>query len=220
MANITDSTYFEKGSLYIPNNKNISALPTGTPTNQTELDFYITQYERELLLDALGITLYDELQLALVDLPGSDQKWQDLVEGVTYVNSSSVSKRWDGLQGFNKQSVIAFYIYTEYLRNYNETFTTVGTVKNNAKNATNYDATPKYIKAHISFIEQYQSDTTSSPTIRFNEFGSVGIDWYGSEKVTVSLYQYLLDSNELDDTSFPDFENYFKFYVTQNSKGF
>lgn len=217
MANIVDTTYFEKGALYIPNNKDINAAPTGSPTNETSLDFYITEYERVVLLNALGVVLYTELQLALVDLPNADQKWKDLVEGTTYVNSSGITKSWDGLQGFNKQSLIAFFIYTEYLRNYNETFATTGTVRNDSKNATNYDATPKYIKAHMNFIEKYQAENTATPIAYANKFGTGGLDWYGSENVQVSLFQFLTDSNELEATKFPDFS--FKFYTTQNSFG-
>jgi len=217
MSNIIDVTYFEKGSLYIPNNKDINAAPAGSPTNDTELDFFITEYERELLLNALGIVLYEELQTALNDLPGADQKWRDLVDGLTYTNPSGVSKRWEGLKGFNKQGVISFFVFTEYIRNYNETFATTGVVRNDSKNATNYDATPKYIKAYNGFLKQYQSDNTATPSAYVNGFGGKGLDWYGSESSTVSLYQFLVDSNELDDTAFPDFE--FKFYATQNSFG-
>jgi len=217
MSNIIDATYFEKGSLYIPNNKDMNASPEGTPTNQTDLDFFIIEYERELLLNALGIVLYEELLTALEDLDISAQKWKDLVNGLTYENIEGVKKRWDGLIGYNNQSVIAFYIYTKYLRNYNETFATTGVVRNDSKNATNYDATPKYIKAYNSFLEKYQADLLPQPRFYANRFGTEGIDWYGSEKVQVSLFQFLTDSNELDETAFPDFK--FKFYEQQNSFG-
>lgn len=217
MANIIDDTYFEKGALYIPNNKDLNASLPGNPSNQTDLDFYIEEYERELLINALGIVLYTQLKTALLDLPNSNQKWKDLVDGKTYVNTSNVTKRWEGLKGFNKQSVIACYIYTEYLRNYNETFATTGVVRNDSKNATNYDATPKYIKAYNKFLEQYQSNKSANPMVYVNKFGSEGVDWYGSEKATVSLHQFLTDSNELEETSFPDFT--FKFYAEQNSFG-
>ena len=216
MANLINSSYFEKGDLYIPNNTDINVGEVGI-TNQTDLDFYIVEYERELLINALGIVLYTELQTALTDLPNSNQKWKDLVEGKTYVNPSNVTKRWEGLRGANKQSLVACYVYTQYLRNYNETFATTGVVRNDSKNATNYDATPKYIKAYNKFIEQYQSDNLPNPRVYINRFGTNGIDWYGSENATVSLYQFLTDSNDLDSTSFPDFT--FKFYAEQNSFG-
>jgi len=216
MANLIDSTYFEKGALYIPNNTDINPGKVGI-TNQTDLDFYIIEYERDLLINAFGITLYDELQVALLDLPNALQKWRDLVTGKNYVNPSGVTKRWEGLRGANKQSLVACYVYTEYLRNYNETFATTGVVRNDSKNATNYDATPKYIKAYNKFIEQYQSDTLAQPRLYINRFGSEGLDWYGAENATVSLYKFLTDSNLLDVTAFPNFT--FKFYAEQNSFG-
>jgi hypothetical protein len=216
MAHLINSSYFDKGDLYIPNNTDVNAGLVGI-TNQTDLDFYIEEYERELLINALGIVLYEELQVALVDLPSSNQKWIDLVDGKTYTNPSNVVKRWEGLKGANKQSLVACYIYTQYLRNYNETFATTGVVRNDSKNATNYDATPKYIKAYNKFIEQYQSDNLATPRVYINQLGTRGVDWYGSESATVSLYQFLTDSNLLDATSFPDFT--FKFYVEQNSFG-
>ena len=211
MASIIDNTYFDKGALYIPNNKDINVSPVGTPTNQTDLDFFIEKYERELLLNALGVTLYYELQ---AELPTpSIQKWIDLVDGKTYTDNRGNVKRWDGLKGHSKQSVISFYVFCNFLRNDNETYATVGTVKNTAKNATIVDATPNYIKARDSFIDQYQGNQNSMyPTVITNRSGAIGYDWYGGNNVQVSLHQYLTDSNELDITSFPDFTNYFRFY--------
>ena len=80
MAHLINSSYFEKGDLYIPNNTDINVGEVGL-TNQTNLDFYIVEYERKLLINALGIVLYTELQAALQNLNQADQKWIDLVEG-------------------------------------------------------------------------------------------------------------------------------------------
>jgi hypothetical protein len=217
MPNIIDTTYFERGNLYIPNNKDYNVEPEGAPTIITDLEASISKYERELLLNALGVTLYDELQVALVDLPGSDQKWTDLVEGRNYTNVDGKVKRWDGLKGYNGQSLIAFYIFTEYLRNDNEEYATVGTVRNTAKNAEVVSATPKFIKAYSQFISFYQGKLSfNEPQVLVNGFGSAGFDWY-NESVQVSLYNYLTDCNDLEATSFPDFE--FKVYESQNSFG-
>jgi hypothetical protein len=213
MANLINSSYFQKGDLYIPNNTDINVGDVGI-TNQTDLDFYIVEYERELLLNALGIVLYESLQIQLAKLPfavdtdppsleTAPQRWIDLVEGVTYTNPSSVVKRWEGLRGANKQSLVASFVYTKYLRNYNETFATTGVVRNDSKNATNYDATPKYIKAYNKFLRQYQADNLPNPITYVNRFGTNGLDWYGSEDTTVSLYQFLTDSNS-EKSIFPD----------------
>jgi len=216
MANVIDSSYFKQGDLYIPNNTDTNAGVVGE-SNQTDLDFYIVEYEGQLLINALGIELYEQLVSALSDLDGSNQKWKDLVNGKTYEDPNGVKKRWQGLRGENKQSLVACYVYTQYLRNYDETFATTGIVKNDSKNATNYDATPKYIKAYNKFLKQYQSQLSYAPNFYVNKFGNEGTDWYSSEEATVCLYQFLTDSNELDDTSFPNFV--FKFYEEQNSFG-
>ena len=194
MANLINSSYFQKGDLYIPNNTDINVGDVGI-TNQTDLDFYIVEYERELLLNALGIVLYEEYLVALQNLNKVPKRWTDLIDGVTYTNPSSVVKRWEGLRGANKQSLVASFVYTKYLRNYNETFATTGVVRNDSKNATNYDATPKYIKAYNKFLRQYQADNLPNPITYVNRFGTNGLDWYGSEDTTVSLYQFLTDSN-------------------------
>jgi len=220
MANIIDDTYFEHGSLFIPNNKDLTVEPVDSPTSITELEFFIKKYERQFLLDALGVTLYDELQVALelVDFTTAEQKWQDLVNGTNYTDPNGNVRRWDGLKGYDKQSVIAFYIFTEYLRNDNETYTTTGVVKNDAKNAQVIDPTPKYIKAYNQFIEAYQgSMSVNTPVVLINGFGTVGLDYYNNKSVQVSLLRFLSDSNELDETAYPDFE--FRLYEPQNSFG-
>ena len=175
------------------------------------------------------MTLYDELVLALgmlpfvedtnpASLPTADQKWINLVNGTNYTDPNGNVRRWDGLKGYDKQSVIAFYIFTEYLRNNNETYTTTGVVKNDAKNAQVIDPTPKYIKAYNQFIEAYQgSMSVNTPVVLINGFGTVGLDYYNNKSVQVSLLRFLSDSNELDETAYPDFE--FRLYEPQNSFG-
>tara|TARA_R110002167_G_scaffold313655_1_gene519316 strand:- start:13182 stop:13835 length:654 start_codon:yes stop_codon:yes gene_type:complete len=216
MANIIDKTYFEYGDLFLPN---ITDPNAGNPEDATtsDLDFFITEYERVLLMNALGIVLYEQLQVALTSLPSASQKWKDLVDGITYTNPSGVVKRWEGLKGANKQSLVAAFIYTEYLRNKLDTLTTTGVVQNDAKNATNLSGVTKLVKAYNKFLNQYQDEQEVTPRISVNMFGTLGVDYFSSERATVSLYQFLTDSNDLDKTSFPDFT--FKFYGNLNSLG-
>ena len=108
MATIIDNTYFEKGWLFIPNNKDLNAEPTASPSAQSEIDFFIEEYERELLLNALGVTLYNELQ---AELPTpATQKWIDLVDGKDYtINSKrilrpSCDRGVSGLFGADRQN--------------------------------------------------------------------------------------------------------------------
>lgn len=213
---IIDATYFEKGLLYIPNSKDISASPTATPSTQSELEVFIDNYERDLLLNAFGVDLFNQLKVAMSDYDNAAQKWVDLVEGKDYTINGK-KHRWEGLKGYNKQSVIAFYVYCQYLRNDESTYTTTGIVQNTGKNADNYSPTGKYIKAHNCFLKQYQNSDYGQPNIIINGSGSMGLDYFNNSDVQRSFYQYLVDANELDVTAFPDFE--FKVYDTETSLG-
>ena len=213
---IIDNTYFTKGLLFIPNNKDTNAEPVDSASAVTEIDFFITEYERELLLNALGVTLYDELQ---AELPTpTTQKWIDLVDGKSYTINSK-TKQWNGLKGANMQSLIAFYVYCQYLRNDNSTYLTTGIGQNTANNAERSDPSPKYVKAWNRFLNQYQGKgyNYGYPTVIYNGSGMVGLDYYGQDNIEVNMFQYLTDQNELTPTDFPDFE--FKFYETYNTLG-
>lgn len=218
---ITAITNFQSGNLFIPNNPSLNV--GGDANNvQNDLQLFIDIYERKLLINALGIDLYEELE---AELPNpTSQKWIDLLDGKTY-SINGKSYRWDGLKGNNNQSLIAFYVYCQYLRNDASIYTTSGVKKVDSANAMNYDPTPKYIDNYNRFIESYQGDctnhSTNNPAIIINASGMVGIDYYkqSNNNIFVSMYQYMTDQNtlETDPQPFPDFQ--FKFYYRENSWG-
>ena len=228
---VIDDTYFVVAELFIPNNKDLNAQPVGAPTAQTDLTAIRKKYERELLLNALGVTLYAELVTALDDLGASDQKWQDLVIGRTYTVGGK-TYIWDGLRGFEKQSLVAFYVHSKFLVNDELTFTTVGVVQNQSDTAVTADYTSKYVKSFGSFLDQYQGDLHQyRKRYAYQYLGNRCRSWNGclsyldsielykqyTRNVQASLWQYLNDSNELDPTAFPDFE--FKVYTPYNRFG-
>ena len=45
MANLIDISYFKNGDLYIPNTENINSGEIGS-ANNSDLEFYIVEYER------------------------------------------------------------------------------------------------------------------------------------------------------------------------------
>jgi hypothetical protein len=232
---VIDDTYFETAELFIPNNKDLNAQPEGSPTAQTNLTAIRKKYERELLLNALGVTLYAQLVVALDDLGAADPKWDKLVTGSTYVIDGK-TYIWDGLRGFLKQSLVAFYAYSQYLVFDELTYATVGVVKNQSDTAVTADSTAKYVRSFGSFLEQYQGDLYQfrrnySSMYSGKGYGntcSAGKDYLGyldsielykqfTRNVQASLWQYLNDSNELDPTAFPDFQ--FKIYAPYNRFG-
>lgn len=218
---IVTPEYFEKGNLFIPNNNNLNTVIPGVPNVDENLQLFIDVFERELLVNALGITLYDEF-VAELPVP-TTQKWIDLLDGVTY-STNGKSYRWDGLVGFEMQSLIAFYIYCQYLRNGSTVYTTTGTVLLNSANSQNVDPTPKYIVNYNNFLKRYQGDNhqycNNNPNVIINRSGMVGLDYSKTNNESfVNLYQYLTDQNTLttNPEPFPDFE--FKFYYNENSWG-
>ena len=215
MANITDSTYYEAGKKFIPNNNNQNTEIAGVPNVVSAIDDFIVKYERELLIDVLGITLYNELNTALADLPNADIKWQNLVNGVEYVKDS-VTYRFDGLRGFEKDSLVSFYVFCKYMENDESYYSTTGVTKSNAQNANNFTPTRKYLDAWYIFLEKYQNEVgINEHSYIYDNYGCVvGIDYYNQSKGgLVTLETYLKDHET-------DFYGYtFKRYTGANSLG-
>jgi hypothetical protein len=198
---IVNSTFFSNQNyIHIPL---AVADPSGTPNNATELDFLCIKLEREILLNALGLSLYNEIK-AITDLDSASDKIKKLISGDEYDG-----KIWLGLD--NDDSLIANFIYQEFVTQTDIRLSATGAKKVNPENATNQ--TPKYLIAGASqkFIKQYQGEYLTEPC-----FDRGFTDWYGCNGIEKSLYGYLMDKHA-------DFTNwkpeYFKVYETKNSFG-
>jgi hypothetical protein len=204
---IVNKSFFNKqNNLHIPLSVND---PSGsiTPNNETELDNLCVKIEREILLNALGLTLYNELK-ALDEITIEEVgnlRWKKLVQGDEYSE-----KVWDGLNG--DYSLIAYRIFEQFTTDTNIRLSATGTTKVNAENATNQ--TPAYLIANsnLNFINLYQSEYLINPIV-YDDF----LDWQGcGNEIEKSLYGYLTDKKE----DFPEWkpEN-FRIYETKNSFG-
>jgi len=200
---IVNNTYFQNQNyIHIP----LAIVdPSGTPNNQTELDYLCEKLEREILLNALGLSLYNEIKAlteVTIDEVGNE-KFKKLIHGDEYDG-----KIWLGLD--NDDSLIANYIYQEFVTQTDIRLSATGAKKVNPENATTQ--TPKYLiaGAHQNFIKQYQGEYLQEPVIVDNF-----VDWYcnNAEK---SLYGYLMDK-QVDFTNWKP--EYFKVYETKNSFG-
>lgn len=215
MPNITDSTYYEKLNLFIPNNNNLNADIQGVPNNISRIDAAISKYERELLIGVFGIGLYNQLNTALDDLPSADIKWQNLVNGIDYTKEGVVY-RFDGLRGYEKDSLVANYVFCKYMEVDESYYSTTGVTKSKAANANNFNPTRKYLDSWYSFLEKYQNGDTSGVNVLYDTFGNpIGVDYFGSgnDSGLVTLETYLNDHKE-------DFDGYvFKRYTSANSLG-
>lgn len=105
MANLIDITYFVE-DIEIPN--------VGRPEIAATITASITQYEREVLIDLLGYSLYNDLQAAIALPYASGDKWDKLINGEDFsytLNGETINVRWEGLKGLNKKSLVAYYVY-------------------------------------------------------------------------------------------------------------
>lgn len=216
---VIDRTYFNLGELQVPNNKDKNVEPITTPTVQTTLDLLIEKYERELLLNALGVDLFNQLVIAVADIENPiNLKWKQLINGTDYTINGK-KYRFDGLKGNSKQSLIAFYVKSKYLVNDEFNYTAAGISANTPKNSVRATFNEEYVRTWMKFINQYQGDVKNNKcgdTIYF-AYHFLGIDYYTKRDVQSSLFQYLCDANESDATAFPNFE--FKTYQKVNRFG-
>jgi hypothetical protein len=102
-------------------------LPTGAYDTVTES---IARYERDILIQLLG---YDLAKLVIAyNVSTSPQRIKDIVEGKEYTEGDYTVK-WNGLVNSDKVSLLAYYVYIEYLRNNAVTFQNVGAVASQAE---------------------------------------------------------------------------------------
>jgi hypothetical protein len=206
MKQIIDTSFFNKeNSLYIP--LAVGDPNTGAPDNQGDLGSVCKKVERDVLINAFGVAMYNALQVAMErDYSDPlDNKFKLLVNGEEYD-----SKIWNGLN--YEYSLLAFRIFEVFNTENNIRLSAVGTVKANPENAVL--ATPVYLiaTANQSFITQYQGNWEGEPYLHRGVF----LDWYCNEDVYKSLYGYLQDKA----SDFSEWEiAKFKVYATQNSFG-
>lgn len=186
MPQIVTKTHFQKSNfLYIPLSENVPSANASvqSPNSVSYIDNLCIEVEKDVLLNALGLTIYNELQLALADINNPlNAKYKKLVEGEEYS-----SKVWKGLS--YDFSLIACKIYEEYLRRKNEELTGVGSVYLKAEKAEKTSPNSQIIRANQLFFKQYQDRENLFPKVENNT-----LDWFNLRNdIEVSLFRYLSD---------------------------
>lgn len=187
---IIDTSYFQYPPLFIPNSKETA----GGANNIADLVAVINEVEYLLLFNALGNEQYNEL-MDQFELDGNWkvdalQKWKDFVDGVG---------EWRGLRftmGASKRSLIAYYVYYQYLLNNQTPYTTTGLQRLTPENASPVDPVSKLVREWNTFVTMYQGyygQCYCSPLFNDN-----------------SLFHFMTNNSEVYDTQ------YFQFYQLQN----
>ena len=210
MPQIVSKSYFNKQNiLYIPlaSEAPLPSAVTSTPNDGTYIDALCIEIEKTILVNALGLTTYNELQLAIADEFTNPlyASYDKLVNGDEYDGKIWVGLKYD-------LSLIANAVWIEYVMQKNTNLSAVGNSQVNLEKGTLVTPMYKIANASASFIKQYQGEYLNEPIIIGNF-----IDWQGcNDSVEVSLYRYLSDKK----TDFPNVDlNKFKFYEQLNSFG-
>ena len=209
MPQIVNKSYFNKQNiLYIPlaSEAPLPSAVTSTPNDGTYIDALCIEIEKTILANALGLTTYNELQLALADIDNPlYASYKKLVNGDEYDGKIWVGLKYD-------LSLIANAVWIEYVMQKNTNLSAVGNSQVNLEKGTLVTPMYKIANASASFIKQYQGEYLDEPIVIGNF-----IDWQGcNDSVEVSLYRYLSDKK----TDFPNVDlNKFKFYEQINSFG-
>ena len=209
MPQIVNKSYFNKQNiLYIPlaSEAPLPSAVTSTPNDGTYIDSLCIEIEKTILANALGLTTYNELQLALADIDNPiNASYKKLVNGDEYDGKIWVGLKYD-------LSLIANAVWIEYVMQKNTNLSAVGNSQVNLEKGTLVTPMYKIANASASFIKQYQGEYLNEPIVIGNF-----IDWQGcDDSVEVSLYRYLSDKK----ADFPNVDlNKFKFYEQINSFG-
>jgi len=210
MPQIVSKSYFNKQNiLYIPlaSEAPLPSAVTSTPNDGTYIDALCIEIEKTILVNALGLTTYNELQLAIADEFTNPlyASYKKLVNGDEYDGKIWVGLKYD-------LSLIANAVWIEYVMQKNTNLSAVGNSQVNLEKGTLVTPMYKIANASASFIKQYQGQYLDDPIVIGNF-----IDWQGClDGVEVSLYRYLSDKK----ADFPNVDlNKFKFYEQLNSFG-
>lgn len=111
------------------------------------IDHFINKYEKELLTEVLGLTLYNSFKAGLATDPVS-QIWTDLKSGASYTDTNGESQQWRGLiTSAPNESLIANYVYYWYVRNNHTQTAAMGEVKSANENAVMANPSLKMVRA-------------------------------------------------------------------------
>lgn len=205
---IIDQSYFT-GDIFVPNT---GANTSAVVSKNRRFDWYIAQYEPEILIKGLGINLYGELLSNIQTdplspeygqvLPTADQKWSDLVDGTDYGDKVWRGLRMEVVQGdeVKKMSLIAYYVFYKYWQKEFLQRSTTGVMKADMENGEAKGPSFTMEDAWRSLYEWYGKGIkcTCTPWV-FQYWWSIPgyfdkADTY--KKTYVDLYTFLHDNRD------------------------
>ena len=191
---LIDASYFNRETA-IPNVNELQGNAS------TELTLFIDDKVRLLLQNVLGFELFTDLDSDITNgvlKTDAEQKWKNLVNGVTYTKEGK-QYRWKGLlytEGTFKSSLLADYVYYFWLENEVSNMTGVGEVVQVSKNAVSVNSTQRLIKTWNRFVNAVNGgEIYGRRGVSYLHNGVLVTDWMnGVSSNYVDLFTFLKEN--------------------------
>lgn len=189
---LIDSTYFTR-ELSIPN---VNEMQTDVADN---LEMLVDEKVRLFLQVILGFELYASLNSDIVNgvlKEDASQRWKDFVNGKTYNDGS---KNWAGLlqvYGTYKKSLLANFVFHNWLSGNTTTVTGVGEVNIKGKNSIGVTPNQRLSTVWNEFIQMYQGTRTTKFATVERGHGAIYMDWTHTQTELVPLTTFIRDNSE------------------------
>ena len=135
---LIDSTYFVK-DINVPS------------STYSDLDNYITRYEKEILQKLLGY----ELWKLVAAYDGTAGVITDFVEGKEYTNSAGDLDKWNGITNTDLVSLVAYYVFYHWVRDKETTTGTNGTLQLVSENSLGASPAQRLHGAWVNLRDLY-----------------------------------------------------------------
>ena len=214
---LIDKTYFQ-GDITIPNLQEIQH-------DNDLVQILIESKSNSLLESILGrenyLALKSQLDVNGKLKPDADQKWKDLVNGQSYTDNDQ-KFYFKGLiqEGdLYKTSMIADFVFCEWLKQTRSQQTGVGEVVVNAQNATNVNSNSKFVSIWNRFIQEFGA-RHHNHVRRYCIKGVPFYDYFnGGNSNNVSLVQFLTHFSDVYEDCPLELPSYVENYGIINSLG-
>ena len=195
MPNITDLTYYERG---------VIKFPCVGQIEDKDQDYLhaIDQYERLFLSSIFPPSFYKNIIESIDNLDNPDNKiYKDLIDGIIYTNEGE-EYSWEGLRGFNKNSLLSAFVFCSYLGEVSNGFlnTSNGISTVDLKGTENINNSPLFVDVwNDKFICKVKDiEKEDSYTVYYTPKG-IGIDYSYQSNLSynVTLYKFLNDHKDV-----------------------
>ena len=148
MANLITADYFIR-DVNLPGNVLAGTLADINP--------YIVQYERDVLIDLLGYPLYKDLK-AEIDDASYSTRWDRFVNGHEYTvtfQGVETTVKWNGLINTEEVSLLSYFIFYYYLKDHTTFTSNRGELAGLSENAQAFNPGQRLVNAWNSGRDLY-----------------------------------------------------------------